>query len=259
MRAGACSAGLVTLLVAIVAAPVPVAADRELLVSVAVSLSPAVSELAERFEEEHPDTELSLNSGASGVLLQQALRGAPVDLLISASPEELDRLEREGLLRPNGRAPIATNRLVVLLHRDAPRIPRAEDLILPDFDRIAVGNPGTAPVGRYAGEALAWLGLERVLAPRLVRAESARQVVEYVARGEVAAALAYRSDLKLARGRVRAGPELPPESHTPILYEAGLLAGAGPAAQEFLELLLSEEGVRTLRRHGFRPPPANDR
>jgi molybdate transport system substrate-binding protein len=258
MRAGA-SASLVMLLVAMVAAPGPVAAERELLVSVAGNLSPAVSELAARFRDDHPETKLSLNSGASGILLQQALRGAPVDLLISASTEELDRLEREGLLQPNGRAPIAANRLVVLLRPDAPRITRADDLVLPAFDRIAMGNPGTAPVGRYAAEALAWLGLERVLAPRLVRAESARQVVEYVARGEVPAGLAYRSDLRLARGRVHLGPELPPESHTPIRYEAGLLAGASPAAAEFLELLLSDEGVRTLRQHGFRPPPANDR
>ena len=254
-RPGTRLASLALALGASAAATGTIAAERELLISVAVSLRPAVGEIADLYRATEPEIDLTLNSAASGVLTQQALRGAPVDLLISASPTELDRLERAGRLQADGRAAIAGNRLIVLLPHDSPSITDVRQLERPGFDRIAVGNPATAPVGRYTAEALATLGLEVALATRLVRAESARQVVEYVARGEAAAGLCYRTDARLAPGRVRAGPELPADSHTPILYQAGLLTEADPAAADFLALLLSTEGQAVFRRHGFPPAP----
>lgn len=231
---------------------------RELWVAVAMSLRPAMRETADLFEARHPGAEVVLNAGASGVLLQQMLRGAPADLFVSASPKEPDRLAEEGLLQEGSRRTIATNRIVVLVPASAEPPAGPAELASPRYDRIAMGNPRTAPVGRYAERGLELAGLLERLRPRLVLAENARQVLEYVARGDVAAGLLYHSDARIMADRVVVGPELPADPEKPILYQAVVLAGAGEPelARRFQELIGSPDGQAILERHGFLPAPA---
>jgi len=226
-----------------------------LLVSVAISLQPAVRELAELHQANNDGPEVLLNGGASGLLAQQALRGAPVDIFVSASPVELDRLESSGLLAAGSRRTIAGNRIVILVPAGQAPPERPRDLLDERFGRIAMGNPRTAPVGRYAAAALDRLGLSEALRPRMILAENARQALEYVARGEVDAGLLYRSDAAILPGRVVPGPELPPDPAAPIEYQAALLAAASEneAARAFLELIVSPRGQAVLSRHGFVP------
>jgi len=228
-----------------------------LAVSVAVSLRPAVAEAVREYRSERPGLTVALNAGGSGVLLQQARHGAPVDLFLSASPQELDRLEALGRLRSGSRRDLASNQLVVLVPRGAPALASVDELRRPEYDLIALGNPKTAPVGRYAERALESLGLLEALRNRLVFAESARQVVDYVARGDVAAGLAYRTDALMLEGRVDIGAPVPPESHAPVLYQGAVLLDAKhpEVAEAFLSFLASANGRRILQRHGFLPPP----
>jgi len=233
------------------------AGERErVVVSVAASLLPAVETIARSYEQTHEAVEIAVNGAASGVLLQQVLRGAPVDLLVSASPAELDRLESAGLVVPGTRRELASNRLVVLVPIGAVVPATVAELIEPRFGRIAVGNPRTAPVGRYTEQALAALGLARPLAERLVPGESARQLIDYVARDEVDAAITYRTDAELHRDRVGLGPALPAETHEPIRYVAALVgaAPASAAARDFLDALTSAGSREILRQRGFLPP-----
>lgn len=246
-----CAPGL---LVALLVAPLQA---RELIVSVAVSLQPAVEDVAARYRVEFPNVDIVLGTGASGVLLQQLLRGAPADVFLCASPVELDRLETEGLLASGTRRDVASNRLVILLPPGTGSPPSLDDLRREEFGLIAVGNPATAPVGRYTREALVALELAADVDDRLVPGESARQIVTWVQRGEVSAGLGYRTDALLFADRVRLGPELPAKSHSPIVYQAAVLAGSGEpeAARRFVDLLVSPSGRRVLERHGFLPPP----
>jgi molybdate transport system substrate-binding protein len=225
-------------------------------VSAAVSLRPALQQAIAAYRSQHPSVDVLLNTGGSGVLLQQALRGAPVDVLISASPEEIDRLIAEARALPASRRRIASNGLVIVTPPALPVPARLEDLLRPEFDRVAVGNARTAPLGRYTREALRALELwERILG-RLVPAENARQVIEYVARGEVAAGIVYRTDARLLQDRVVTGPEVPSHLHAPITYEGVVLATPGKqaASVSFLDWLASEPGRAVLARHGFRSP-----
>lgn len=233
------------------------AAEGELYVSVAMSLLPATRDAAARFEAGREGVEVLLNAGASGLLAQQALRGAPVDLFLSASPREVERLAGEGLVLAGSRRLFAGNTLVILTPAgsEPPREPG--DLVQPRFPRVAIGNPKTAPVGRYAREALAALGIWESLRPRMVFGENARQVLEYVARGEVSVAVLYRSDARILPGKVALGPELPLAPGSRIAYEGAVLADARrpELARDFLHFLTSAEGREILDRHGFAPPP----
>ncbi len=73
-------------------------AAEEVMVSAAISLRDVLKEAWQPFEDD--GGRIVLNTAGSGVLLRQILRGAPADLFISASPLELDELERRGMLVP---------------------------------------------------------------------------------------------------------------------------------------------------------------
>ena len=239
------------------AEPAIVRAPEALLVSAAASLKGALHEVTLRFELENPGTTVALNCAASGILLRQIELGAPVDLFLSASTLETDRLQKAGGLLDDSRMTFASNRLA-LVSPPGGRAPASfEDLRDPSFGRIAIGNPKTVPAGRYAVETLKSMGLWNEVAGRLVFGEDVRQVLDYVARGDADAALVYRTDAGLLPDEVRCGPEAPEDTHAPILYQAAIPAGAPHprGGRRFLSFLLSEEGQRILTRHGFLKAP----
>jgi len=228
-------------------------AGEPLRISVASSLKPAVSEALDGFPSEEPPL---LNAAASGVLLQQAVRGAPVDVFLSASPLEIERLVSEGLALGGSRRLFASNRLVVIAPCDAPAPGALDELRQSRFDRIAVANPRTAPLGRYTRQALEAVGLWEALAPRRVLGENARQVADYVSRGEAPAGIVYRTDAMLLVGRVCVGLEIPSELHSAVAYEGVVIRDtARPReAEALLDWLASGDGRAALARHGFLPP-----
>ena len=231
--------------------------ESPLVVSAAVSLREPLGEALSGFGGARPGAAPMLNAGASGLLLQQLLRGAPADLYISASTREIDRLEEAGRLLPESRITLAANRMALVVPRGRPRPDSVTRLGDPAYRRVAIGNPGTVPAGRYARQVLERAGVWDTLRTRLVTAESARQTLEYVARGEVDAGLVYRTDVAVGGERVELAAEIPADLHDPILYEGAVLAdSARPrAALELLRYLAAGEGRRELVRHGFLPPP----
>ena len=67
------------------------ASAAELTVSAAASLTNAFQELGPQFEVANPGTKVLFNFGASGALLQQIAKGAPVDVFASADQETMDQ------------------------------------------------------------------------------------------------------------------------------------------------------------------------
>jgi molybdate transport system substrate-binding protein len=229
-------------------------ADDSLRISVAVSLRPALEEALENYRASGRELDVVVNSGASGILLQQLRHGAPADLLISAGTSEVDRLVEERLADPATRRRLASNRLLVVVPRDGPLPSTLDDLRSEAYRRIAVGNPETAPLGRYTRAALDGAGLGIALAPRLIHAQNSRQTLHYVVRGEVDAGIVYASDLTIAGERVRPAVELPAAGS--IAYEAILLVGARRTdrAKAFLDWLTSPAGRHALSKYGFDAP-----
>ena len=67
------------------------ATAAELTVSAASSLTEGFREIAGAYAVRHPDARVDLNFAASGVLLQQVARGAPVDVLAFADQATMDQ------------------------------------------------------------------------------------------------------------------------------------------------------------------------
>jgi molybdate transport system substrate-binding protein len=246
---------VVTAVVAGLVGAAPVAAE-ELLISAAVSLRDAVTELGSTFATRRPGVTVRHNFGASGALQKQIEAGAPVDLFISAGQRQMDELERRGLIMPGTRRVFARNVLVGIKPADsALDLARPTDLLDPRVQKIVIGNPRTVPAGQYTEESLRTLGLWDRVQTRLVLAENVRQALDYVARGEVDAGFVYATDVAARGGQVREAFRPAADTYRPVIYPAAVVKDSRQPglAWAFVELLVSADGQAVLGRLGFQP------
>jgi molybdate transport system substrate-binding protein len=255
-RTGALIAVLLALL-----APTAAAA-QQLTLSVAISMKDAVEDLGKRFTQARPGVALGYNFGSSGELQKQIEAGAPVDIFISAAQQQMNELEKRGLILPATRRTFARNVLVVVKPTDSTvDLTKPVDLLQAGVKRIVIGNPKTVPAGQYAEESLRALDLWDRLQPKLVFAENVRQALDYVARGEVEAGFVYTTDMAIRADRVKEAFRPPEETYRPVTYPVAIVKDSKQVAlaQAFLDLLLGADGRSTLARFGFQPPPPGSR
>ncbi len=232
----------------------PAYAGQELIVSAAASLTNALKEVAAQFEKTHPGTKIICNFAASGVLLQQMDKGAPVDVFAAADQKTMNQAQEKGLIVPASRKNFVSNTLV-LIAPEKSGLPLAalKDLASPEVKRVALGNPETVPVGRYTREALVKVGLWDQLSPKFILGESVRQVLDYVSRGEVDAGFVFATDAAIGKGKVKTVTGV--QGHQPIIYPVALV-GASPKqalAQSFLDFILSPPAQEIFKKYGFGP------
>ncbi len=242
------------LLIAPLAAP---AQADEILVSAAASLTEAFGEIGAAFSRTNPGTRVRFNYAASGALQQQIMQGAPVDVFASASPQEMDALQRANRLENATRADFAGNRLVLVAPR-ASRTKTMDALRSSLVRRVALSNPASVPSGRYARETLMRRNLWNAVQPKAVFGENVRQTLTYVMNGDVDAGFVFATDARAARGRVRTvTAAMGGKDHAPIRYPAAVVKNApnAPAARRFVAFLRSAPAQAILRRHGFAPAP----
>lgn len=224
-------------------------------VSAAASLRDAFTEIARAFEQANPPHRVLLNTGASGQLLQQMSRGAPVDVFASADQDTMDRADKQKLILPATRANFARNRLVVAIAIDGAAQPRSiADLGAADVQRIAIGNPDSVPAGRYAKGALTAAGQWETLKPKFVNTQNVRQALDYVARGEADAGFVYLTDALLLASRVKVAFEV--TTSEPVVYPIAVVKGGGAerVGQMFVQFVQTEPARKILRKYGFEQP-----
>ncbi len=256
LKAAAVAAGLWLLHLGVQAA--------DITVSAAASLTHALRDVAPLFEAAHPAHKLRFNFGASGGVLAQMARGAPVDVFISADQETMDQAQAQGLVRAAQRRNVASNTLVVVVPAAAgpsSSVPKPlampttlNDLARPAFARIAIGLPASVPAGRYTQAVLEAAGLWAAIAPKMIGAHHVRQTLDYVARAEVDAGFVYATDAALMPGKVKVAFTVP--TAKPILYPAAPLAAAPRAAEgmNFVDFLFTPAAQAVLAKHGFGRP-----
>lgn len=225
---------------------------EDLLVSAAASLTNAFEEIKPAFEQQYPDTTLVFNFAASGPLLSQMQQGAPVDVFASADQVTMDKAT--ALIEPSTRTNFAGNALVLIAPSTSSlEINNTQDLLNKEIQLIAVGNPESVPAGRYTQAALESLDLYQSLTPKLVLAESVRQALDYVARGEVQAGFVYATDATLKKDQVQIRTEI--TGHEPISYPIAMVKTSKnkELGQQFIDFILSDQGQTILKKYGFSP------
>jgi len=229
--------------------------NRLIVVGAAISLKESFSELGSIYEQ-RTGTKVTFTFGASGELEKQIEAGAPVDVFASASEKEMDELQAKNLIARASRADFARNSLVLVVPVGSKlEVQSFSDLEKPSVTKIAIGNPKTVPAGQYAEQLLRNTQIWPKIDSRLILAENVRQVLDYVARGEVDAGIVYATDVQVAQGRVSVAARAADGDYSPILYPLAVIRDSANAnaAKAFVDLVLSPEGIQILKKHGFQP------
>ena len=196
------------------------------------------------------DFEAEYVFAGSDELAAQIRDGADADVILSASEQPVADLESAGLVEE--RVPFASNRLVIVVPRSNPAdVGEFADLARGGM-KLVLGGEGV-PIGDYAREALAAAGLEAALDNVVSLEEDVKGVLGKVALDEADAGIVYSTDARAAGEDVRV-VEIPGAAQPKVRYFAAVVtAGDRDAADAYLDLLLGEEGVRTLTAAGFGP------
>lgn len=222
-------------------------------VSAAASLTEAFNEIEEKFEDENPTIDVNYNFAGSGTLRMQIEGGAPIDVFASASQSHMNLLSDQSLIVNDSRKDFAANTVVLIAPVDSDlEINGPEDLTSNQVETICIGNPETAPVGKYTVEALTSEGLWDELEPKTLLADDVKQVLVYVERGEVDAGFVYSTDASTAEpGTIDIKATIP--TVTPISYPIAVLSASEHKneAQTFVDFVTSDEGRTILESYGF--------
>jgi molybdate transport system substrate-binding protein len=230
------------------------ATRKEITVSAAISLKNTFEEIGRYYESRNRGTKIMFNFGASGDLMRQIEAGAPVDVFASASPGEMDELEKRGLTTPGSRLNFALNTVVLVFPSDAKAsVISFSQLRSESIRTIAVGNPKTVPAGRYAEEVFSYYKMLDAIQAKLIFTGNVRQVLDYVARREVDAGVVYSTDAIARAKEVEIVATAPGQSHRPVVYPIAVVKGTKnvAAAEAFISLVASDEGKKILKKYGF--------
>jgi molybdate transport system substrate-binding protein len=234
----------------------PAHAD-ELLVSAAISLKNAFEEIGPLYEKHAPGVTVRFNFGSSGALEKQIEAGAPADVYASASQRFMNMLAGKNGIMPETRCDFAQNSMVLISPRGNPaHIESLADVSASRCRNIAIGNPRSVPAGRYAADVLRHAGLYQRVQNKLAFGEHVRQVLDYVARGEVDAGIVYATDARVRSKEITVIATAPPESHTPVLYPIAVVAESSRAeqAQRLVRFICTDSRSQAvLQKHGFSP------
>jgi len=224
----------------------------QLTISAAASLKDALSEIVTLYSQAKSNVAIRNNFGSSGNLQQQIINGAPVDVFISAAAKQMDELQKKGLIIPDTRRDLLSNRLVLIVPADKNDISDLKDLTTANIKRIAIGDPRSVPVGQYAEQALTKLELFQDVQSKFVLGNNVRQVLQFVESGNAQAGIVYATDVKTST-KVKVVQVLDARLHKPIVYPIAVLQKSTnqPSAKSYLEFLSSEPAKTIFEKYGF--------
>ncbi len=223
-------------------------------ISAAASLTDSLEEIKALYIATHPSVEINYNFGGSGALQQQIEQGAPADLFISAGKKQMSVLIDAGLMLEGSVKELLENKVVLIMPKDSEAITLFEDLTQDRVTKIAVGEPGSVPVGQYTEEIFNSLRLTEQLSGKIVQAKDVREVLSWVETGNVDAGVVYETDAKIS-DKVIVCATAPEGSHKLVIYPVGIVkaSSVSAAAEEFMEFLFSDIAKQVLIKYGFSP------
>ena len=225
----------------------------ELHVAAAASLTDAMKELAEVYNQEHPEVTLTFNFGSSGALQQAIENGGETDLFFSAAQKQMNALEKSDNLAPNTRKDLLENSVVLVVPKHGGAdLKSFEDLTKPELKHIALGEPKGVPVGQYTEEILAKLNILDQVKEKAVYGSDVRQVLAWVAAGEADCGVVYATDAAIDP-KVKVAAKAPEGSHKPVIYPAAVIKSTKhlDEAKAFLDFTGSDKAKAVFEKYGF--------
>lgn len=230
-------------------------AKTSVTVFAAASLKNALDAVARDWTKE-TGVEVKVSYAASSALAKQIEQDAPADIFISADAPWMDYVAQKNLIDPATRVDLLGNRLVLVAGsgwtKGDVELKSGVDLAgLLGSDRLAMGEPGSVPAGKYGKAALEKLGVWSAVSPKVAGAENVRAALALVSRGEAPLGIVYKTDAAADKA-VKIVGTFPADSHPPIVYPAARLkSAASPNADAFLKRLTSGASRKTFEDAGF--------
>ncbi len=222
--------------------------DTTITVLAAASLTETFTDLAADFEAEHDGVTVELAFDSSATLAEQALGGAPADVLATADTSTMDSAADALAADPEV---FATNTLVLVTPADNPAgITSYDDLGSGDVTFVVCVD--TAPCGKAAGALIDATGLTADPASLEV---DVKAVLSKVTTGGADAGFVYATDAVAAGDDVLTF-EIPGAADVVTTYPIAPLdqSQEPDLAQAFVDLVLSEAGQQVLHHAGFGAP-----
>jgi len=244
----------------------PAPAANRLFILVPCGMEMPFDQLAERFRERNPGLEVRVELEVAHAMAKRIADGARPDLIVSPGGVEIEPLVARGLVDGDALVHFGLFDLMLFVPRaNEAKVSDMESLLQDSVKVLAVADPETTSIGRFTREALVNKGLWDRLQDKIVITGSASDTYAHVARAKADASFAYRScplktaPDKIQYSRVRVLGEVPKDLYGPAYATAAVLVASPNAAkaQEFVGLLLSEEGRAILAEFDLPPPPAN--
>lgn len=232
-------------------------ANTELTISAAASLQDVMKAIKPIYEEAYPDREIVYNFASSGSLQRQIEQGAPVDVFISAAVDKMDALEGKDLILTETRRDLLKNQMVLVTQEGNKanlNITDFQDLKTDQVNLIALGEPESVPAGRYAQEVLVSFNMADKVNSKAVYGKDVRQVLNYVATGNVEAGIVYRTDAQVS-DNVEIIAIAPEDSHSPVIYPVAVIKDSDTPeiGKELIEFLSTDEAQAIFEEYGFVP------
>jgi len=234
---------------------VPASAQQtKLVIFAAASLKDALDEVNVVYQRDKGQ-ETTVSYAASSTLAKQIEAAAPADIFISADLDWMDYLAKKNLIKPDTRANLLGNQLVLIAPANssikldiAKNFPLAQGL---GNGRLAIADPSAVPAGKYGKAALEALGVWSSVADRLAPAENVRATLLLVSRGEAPLGIVYRTDAASDKA-VKIVGVFPADTHPAIIYPIAVVAtSTNPGAAGYVAFLRSPTARPIFEKQGF--------
>ena len=231
----------------------------ELTVFAAASMQETLTEIGEKYKEDHSNITLTFNFDSSGTLQTQIEEGAVCDIFISAGRKQMNALEEGGSILIDSRFDLLENKVALAVPEGNPAGIRGFDQLWSALEAgtvlLAMGN-SDVPVGQYTQKIFAYWGLdEAALAASgcLTYSSNVKEVATQVSEGAVDCGIIYGTDAFTAGLTVV--DTATEEMCGQVIYPAAVLAGSAHSdeAQAFLDYVRSSDGAGVLESVGFTP------
>lgn len=222
---------------------------QTLTVLAAASLTETFTDLADVFEEEHPGVTVELVFGSSTTLAEQAVGGAPGQVLATADEKSMT-LAQDGNALGADPDSFVSNRLTLV----TPPANPAGIESLADLDDSAVDYVVCAPTAPCGAVALAVLESGAIGHPPASEEVDVKAVLARVAQDEADAGLVYRTDAVAAGDDVTEIAIADADAFATTYFVAPLDVGDNDLvglAAEFVTLVRSDEALGIFQQAGF--------
>ncbi|MEU5542861.1 molybdate ABC transporter substrate-binding protein [Streptomyces sioyaensis] len=223
------------------------AAEADLTVLAASSLTDVFKKAGAVYEKEHPGTKVNFSFAGSQELAAQVKNGAPADALVTADTKTMDGLKADA----GKPTVIAKNRLVIVTGAGNPKkIAHLKDLTASKLKVVLAASQ--VPVGRYSKQVL---DAQKLTVEPVSQEPNVRAVLSKVELGEADAGLVYKTDAATAPDKV-AAVAIPDAQNAVASYPAATLKSSqhSAAAAAFVKWLSTPEAQKILQQAGFQKP-----